>query len=524
MASVDAAEPPEAVDQEEAPVDAMDTPSNGVPIMHGSDDFDAALASLSAPDPDAHEMFTTPDDRFHRHLSAMQANAPITTAGLRKTLENFAMPPTDEDSTLAEAIGATSGTTADLTVPPMVSVTTALSDIAQNAQTEHYQDNADPVDEPDSTLPQYSLSESNIEPSFVAALTAVNSSEPDLTEDSAESDMDSAAEIAARLTHLAMQSTAYATILTRAGALVASAGELSTRAVAGVVETIAQIWQTTDDDDAASDDSNTLPPRIRYIQVPGVGDFALYSIRTIAELYLSVLFPADTSLRLIRQQARRLIASLEQDSVGTTSGIVSSNDEPEAAKTLLSRPTEPLVPNGLREAIAAQGITTTAADRDGDAGYDTAVDNGRNENDGGDQRDHRDQFDQAVSAAPPPPTLVTIPDVPYSPYTLMWLPRTEALLMDIADQLPGWINTAASARAWKVSESTISAGCVSVRIDLPADQTPRGAIDTLQYATAERANEADLWSDGYYVIASERAVTPDEIASFVDYRRQTSAS
>ena len=357
---------------------------------------------------------------------------------------------------------------------------------------------------------------STIEPSFVAALTAVSSTNADLIGEADEfDDVDSAAEIAARLTHLAIQSTAYATILTRAGALVASAGELSTRAVAGVVETIAQIWQTTDDDEMADDDASILPPRIRYIQVPGVGDFALYSIRTIDALFLSVLFPADTSLRLIRQQARRLIAALEEGSVGEAQETRPGDEEPDATKTQISRPTELLVPDGWRETIAARRIDASSTSAD----VDEAMEYRPNQVDTSDDAPPDERVEITADVVQAPPTLTTIPDVPYSPYTLLWLPLTESALMDIADQLPVWIQTAAAARAWKVSESTVSTGCVCVRIDLPADQTPRGAIDALQRAITEYANESDLWSEAYYVIASERAVTPFEIAQFVDYRR-----
>ena len=472
-----------------------------LPIMHGSEDFTAALSELSEP---GSERPTPPDNNFYRHLAAMQSGQPLTTAGLRKTLENFAMPPTAEDSTLAEAIGVST-----ISPPPPAEPESATPDAAvaaveqaewpETAAPEPYYPVADlpesPAAEPlaeadsESEPPEADEYGTANKSSFVAALTAV----PDPVADEAlpddDSDDDSAAEIAARLTHLALESTAYATILTRAGALVASAGDLSPRAVAGVTEAITHIWQATDDGDAGSD--STTPPRIRYIQVPGVGDFALYSIRTIADLYLSVLFPADTSLGLIRQQARGLIAALEAASADSTSDSAAETiDESEAARTLLSRPTELLVPNGLRESIAVSGLAAA----------------------------HEPSGEFAAESAEPP-ALTTIPTVPYSPYTLLWRPQADALDIEIAAQLPQWIQTTASARAWKVSESVVSAGCVMVRIDLPADQTPGGAIEALQRATAERADQADLWAESYYVIASERAVTPAEIALFVDYPR-----
>jgi hypothetical protein len=39
--------------------------------------------------------------------------------------------------------------------------------------------------------------------------------------------------------------------------------------------------------------------------------------------------------------------------------------------------------------------------------------------------------------------------------------------------------------------------------------------------TAARANDPALWADAYYIVAPGRAVTQQEIASFMEYRRDS---
>ncbi|MHB8628728.1 MAG: hypothetical protein ACYDBJ_17920 [Aggregatilineales bacterium] len=444
------------------------------PVVPVSPDFEAVLAVLT---PAIVEPPIRPDDTFRQQIAALQADKSSTPAGLRKTLENFTVPPAADNVTLGELVDVTPQPTSTIDTLALIPPESPAAEPSFIAALAAQPAPPSPTDASElhtaevSELPQDELDapiapEANASDGVAAEAPAADESENPLS--------DPAAEAAARLTHTAIGSAVRATVLTRAGVLVASVGDLSTRAVAGVVEVIVQVWQTADDEE----EPDNAVPRLRYIQVPGIGDFMLYSTRTVSELCLSMLFPAEMPIRLIRQQARKLIDSLERDQLPGPASDAEAFSEPEAAQTLPSRPTTPRPPEELQAAIDATG---------------------------------------SVPSSQPA-------DVTYSPYTLLWLPRTGSISPDVSAQLSDWIEAAATAHAWRVQDSAASAGCVTVRIDLPADQLPGAAIDALQRATAERAAQADLWDEAYYVIASERAVTPQEIEQFAGYRRMANAS
>jgi CheY-like chemotaxis protein len=474
------ATPPAVVTTTVVPEPANAAPQT--PSAPVSPDFDAALAVLTST---TSEPPIQADDTFRQQIAALQGDKSATPAGLRKTLENFAVPPADDNATLGELVNVIPQPTPSVdetfesAIPPEPPAAEPSFIAALPPQ---------PVSSASSPAPEEPLTELEtpaVEPAIDESPTPilrptveaaqVESSEAEAPPPAPETaSIDPAAEAAAKLTHTAIGSAVRATILTRSGLVVSSVGDLSAHAISGVVEVITQVWQTADE----GEEPDKLVPRLRYIQVPGVGDFMLYSTRSIGELCLSMLFPAEMSLRLIRQQARKLIDSLEGDQLPEPTGEAASPSEPEAARTLTSRPTEPRPPAELRAAIEASSTTSSTA----------------------------------------------LPTATYSPYTLLWLPRAEYITPDISAHLSDWIQEAAAAHAWRVQESTTSAGCVTVRIDLPTDQLPGPATDALQRATAERAEQADLWGEGYYVIASERSVTPQEIEQFVSYGHAAKAS
>lgn len=339
-----------------------------------------------------------------------------------------------------------------------------------------------PPAEPPGAAPE--VLDSGEEPSFVASIPdeppptafAPASREPAAVpqrEPQAESRPEAqpepvAATLAVQLTQLTVDSTAQATILTRGGELLASAGQLAQTAIAGVVFSINQAWQ------GANDDGNAL---IRFIHVPGVGDYLLYSTRTVETMTLSMLFPAETPLRIIRQQARNLLKAL--DSVPEPSA-----DQVEAAQTLPSRPTGLRAPEGLREAVSATG----------------------------------EESAEAAPAAPPAPPRA---EGPYAAYSFVWLPRADMISAETSGILLEWVNAIATAHAWQVQGYEIQPTYVSLQVSIPANETPTATVETLMRETAARANDSSLWADAYYIVAPGRAVTQQEIANFMEYRRDS---
>ncbi len=287
---------------------------------------------------------------------------------------------------------------------------------------------------------------------------------------------DTAAKLAVQLTQLSVDSTAQATLLTHGSDLVASAGDLSPHAIAGIVESINNAWQ------GASEQSGAL---IRYIHVPGVSDFLLYSTRTVEAMTLSMLFPGETPLRVIRRQAKQLMEALE--SVPDVPSLPPA--EPEAAATLLSRPTGLRPPEGLQQAIEnVQGAELSTPE-------------------------------PQPEPAPEPVPLAPRAEGPYTAYAFVWLPRVDVLSTTTADVLPEWVHMIAAEHGWQVDGVEVQPTYVTVQINIPANETPTATVETLMRETAARAEDYALWADAYYIVAPGRAVTQQEISNFMEYRR-----
>jgi hypothetical protein len=196
------------------------------------------------------------------------------------------------------------------------------------------------------------------------------------------------------------------------------------------------------------------------------------------------LFPSETPLRIIRQQARHLIQALES--------VPEQPFEAEAATTLPSRPTDLRPPDGLREAV---GIG-----------------------------DERFTADEAVSLPAAEPAPISPPEPPraegpYTTYAFVWLPHSSTISQDVSDVVVDWLAAIATEHMWQVEGVEVQPTYISVQISIPANETPTTTVEILMRDTAVRANEEALWADAYYIVAPGRAVTQQEIASFMEYRR-----
>ncbi len=341
-------------------------------------------------------------------------------------------------------------------VPPLPEDTQSTGELEQPEQTAQVDEEItdSPVMEPES-----------VEPEPQEQLVAV----------AVDDEMPPVAALAVQLTQLSVDLASEVTLVTRGDTLVASAGDLPPIALAGVVDTINAMWE------GSSDDASSF---VRFIHVPGLGDYLLYSTPTTDEMILSMLFPAETPLKVIRKQARELMTALES--------VPDQPSESEAARTLLSRPTDPFPPQGLREAIAAE--------TEGEMGAESA--------------------EEAIpadepTAEPQSPRA----EGPYTAYAFVWLPRHDPLDPDLATSLLGWIDSIAKGHVWQLEGTDIQSAYVSVQVSIPANETPTATVEALMQETSVNAGKDDLWADAYYIVAPGRAVTEQEIASFMEYRR-----
>jgi CheY-like chemotaxis protein len=286
------------------------------------------------------------------------------------------------------------------------------------------------------------------------------------------------ASLAVQLTQINVESTAQITILSRGtvpvGAAGSSAIQLTPERVDSIVASINKLWGDSEE-----------PVLMRYVHMPGLGDFLLWSTRTVDSLTLSMLFPGDVPYRAVKQQAKQLLEALARTPEPPPPLPVSMpEEEPEAAKTLHSRPTDLKPPEGLHEALA-----------------DIAA----------------EQMAQNPQIAPPRI------EGPYTAYDVAWLPRMESIPYELLQIIPDAITQIAWARSWQIDAIDVHESYVSLRISIPASEAPSPAIDTLMQESALRVDVPDLWSDAYFIVqASEDGMTEQEIAEFIDFQREGS--
>jgi hypothetical protein len=281
--------------------------------------------------------------------------------------------------------------------------------------------------------------------------------------------IDEVATLAVQLTQLTVNSTAQATLLTQGEKLIAAAGPLG--GMPGLAAQIDTAWKRSE---------STGDTLIQYLFWPEAGDILLFSILTLENMRLSMIFPASTPVKEIRKQAEELAAALQEVPSESVQAIVEPPAEADAERTLVSRPTDLRPPEGLREAIASQPP-------------------------------------ESVPIAPAPRA-----EGPYAGYGFVWLPRAETLPEPVSDGLIDWLNGIAAVHAWTVEGAEVQPRYISVQISIPANETPAQTVETLMHDSAARAGTADLWADGYYVVAPGRPITLNEIAQFVEYQRSTS--
>ena len=298
------------------------------------------------------------------------------------------------------------------------------------------------------------------------------SAEADRAEEASSDDAEAArlAQIALELTQYSLESSAQATTLTYNGELIAEAGDLPGPALDRLERAIQNAWSTSPPDyDSLS----------RFITLPDLGEFLLFSMVVADGMILSMIFNANTPVRTIRRQARRLSESL---------ALVPERPEPPVSATHPSRPTDLRAPEELRAPAAPH---------------------------------------EQPAPAPRPPR----PDTPYTAYTVLWLPWDPRLELsgEYAQALRGWIESVAQARAWDIDAIAVETDYVQLAIQVPQKSLPDVVIHTFFDETAQRTAEhfpelidgaGRLWANGYYVVTPPRELSEREIGRFITYQRQ----
>ena len=295
------------------------------------------------------------------------------------------------------------------------------------------------------------------------------------------------AHAAVELTRFALESSAQAVLLTRGSQRLAEAGDMPVVAMDRLYDIVTSAWQTR----------SATPSLMRYIRLPDLGEFMLYSTVVEDDLILSMIFHSGMSIHATRRLAQPISTSLASvPDAASARPAPALSPEPDGYEA-------PPSADDLREA-AERALEQAAAGK--------------------------------VPARQPSAEIAEIqsmpPDEPAAAYTCFWLiadPSRFALSGDLAEDLQNWIAEVAQENAWEVQTLEIGSDSVVLTVSIPQKTLPDSAVTVFMAETASAATAyypeitgevGRLWADGYYLITPPRELTDREMARFAAYQYQ----
>jgi putative transposase len=256
----------------------------------------------------------------------------------------------------------------------------------------------------------------------------------------------------------------------------------------------------------------------RFIRLESGADYLIYSTVPAADVVLSLAYPADTPLTIVRKQAKRATEMLLRPTIA---------DEVESLAG--SAPVDTMT---MREAPltgwTAPGSTPGQPSRDwstADSGFEPP------------QRSTRPIPDIPFTLQPVP-----IPNArrtPHGLYALSYtfliipqLPHTQ-LVGDLKHKLEEWIKRLALAHDWRINALSVEPDHVEISLDCAPTEAPANAIraivektsaqifaDFPRLAEEHARRPGAFWASGYYVIVPGRRLSTEEIIAFVEHQRR----
>ncbi|MCB9436398.1 MAG: transposase [Anaerolineales bacterium] len=284
-------------------------------------------------------------------------------------------------------------------------------------------------------------------------------------------EIDLVAHAALQLTQFSLESIAKGTLLTQNDLTIARSGNFAPESWQVIIDAIQDAWER----------EGNPQTRLIYRDIEGIGNTLIFSTRTINNLMLNMIFSADTSLRIIRQQTARLMQALVAIPVHeiqeTDSPEQEVEPEPLTSITQSNRPTGLKPPEGWTEAVE-------------------------------------------VVTEKPVRTKGT-----YMGYACLWLAE-QPLAADWQEALGRWVDRAAIGHDWDVKAVEISEQWVNLHVEIPTQTNPGHVVHTLMQETIQSLSEAlnknpeafeHLWAEGYSITTPGRLLAPHEIERFVAY-------
>ncbi|MCI0712845.1 MAG: response regulator [Chloroflexi bacterium] len=279
---------------------------------------------------------------------------------------------------------------------------------------------------------------------------------------------------ALQLVELSLESTARAIILSHNDRIVARTGELPNQTWDDILDRVQRAWERTGNPDM----------RLVYEDVDTLGNSLLCSLQTIEDLKLTLVFPAHTHIGTIRKQAALIRGALEKIPEHHLEHAVVEEDEeePEAAVTQHSRPTDLRPPEGLRGHVQIGSVPEREAGT-------------------------------------------------YMGYAVTWLLGNHDidLTKPFAEAMIRWMSRVSDEHDWDILDAKIGKSWVNLHIGIPVRTFVGEVVETLMKETNDRLLEAlglnpehdlPLWVEGYSVSTPGRLFDEEEIEAFAEFYKQ----
>jgi DNA-binding NarL/FixJ family response regulator len=281
------------------------------------------------------------------------------------------------------------------------------------------------------------------------------------------------AHYAAQLTRFALESSAKGIMITRGLLRLAQAGDLDMPTWDQLTALVIENW-------AQEGDSRT---RVLYRRLE-VGEILIYSIQTIHDLTLTLVFLAEMPLKMIRRQAAQLSEALLSQPLPSEEDLYT---EPMPAVILPTQDDQDTTPN---EALPLEG--------------------------------------QAEAPAP----VIRIQRAPgtYSSYACVWLVEEarNAINPTAARMIEGWIREICQQQDWDFEMARIEREWLYVVVGVPVGTLPSAIAQTLMEGTAQRALALDPrksadnpWGQGYLIRTPPDSVQDQHVQRFMQFYRST---
>ncbi|MBZ0318223.1 MAG: response regulator [Anaerolineae bacterium] len=291
-------------------------------------------------------------------------------------------------------------------------------------------------------------------------------------------EMDVIARAALQLTQLSLENSALGILLTHHDYPVGRTGNFSSDIWHEIVQAVLMAWHR-------EGENNT---RMRYLHLEGYGQCLLFSVRSVDDLTLTLVFSGDLPVRMIRKQVAQLTEALMLIPEKTTHTdevhVPAPPEMVEQAATIIeedvptqhSRPTDLKAPAGLRDVKPSPNVREPGS---------------------------------------------------YAGFACLWLLQAPNIrLVDYSEPLGYWLQKVASEQDWDFVDVMVGEFWVNVHIEIPVKAQPAEMMDILMGETNRYLLEAlgqdpqvygSVWASSYSITAPGRLLEPQAIERFIRY-------